>query len=130
MTTSTNEPPNFLTVLCSIILCTIIGYGVSYIITVYIIYGSIILQHPDYNRTTGCPLIHESCYDSEKMSCYQNDMQKCYVLGILFNIVTILCIGLIFLTIICVKICIQDNEKIIIVNDTPAEDDIIALDED
>jgi hypothetical protein len=106
-------------------------WGLSYIVTVYIIYGATILGSPNHNITTGCPLINDLCLDSEKLYCYENNMKNCFLIGIPFSFLTEICVMFFLVMILVAKIYIQENDKIIIADGSSIDDDmIISLDED
>ena len=53
-----------------------------YFIEVYIFYGIVIISHPGYNTTTGCPNDNPKCsVYFEGLLCYKNHMEFCYIMG-------------------------------------------------
>ena len=63
----------------AVIFVSIFVTAIFYIIGVYMAYGLFLLEYPEYNYTTGCPIGKSLC--SPKMPCYKNNMYGCYLLG-------------------------------------------------
>lgn len=121
--------------------------GSLYSSAVYMTFGFIISQHPDYNRKNGCPPNINSCYTQDKLLCYQDDMFVCWLLGVFTMILLIIIIVFAtLLTIGIIGICAScydkkyllsitatgkqlENDNIQIDDNVSSENDLISLDD-
>lgn len=61
---------------------SILALGTFYVVLANLIFGFVVLERPDHNRTTGCPTDSPTCPRSQQLLCHKNNMLICYLFAI------------------------------------------------